>query len=75
MVLLISGTRNHQHGKMSLKVHQWHSYLDSNLQWSKGTSGMINKWEAVPGSGDLPDFLRLLGLWILENNLLIHHNS
>lgn len=65
MVLLTSGTRNHQHGKMSLKVHQWHSCLDSNLQWSKGTSGMINKWEAVPGSGDLtrlPEAIRVMDI-------------
>lgn len=62
---------NDQHDKIFLKIQYWHSYYGSNQHLSTWTKGPLSVGETIPGARHLFNYLELVRLWVLEENLLL----
>lgn len=60
---------NEQCGKLVLDVQQWHFYPDGNRQLFNWIYHPLHRREVMPGNGHLDDFLEMVRLWVLEENL------
>lgn len=60
-----------QHGMISTRVKQWHSYVGVDQQLTNWTQDALNKKKILPGAGTVVNYQRQVRSWILETVLQV----
>lgn len=55
-----------QHGTITLRVHQWHTYVGSNKQLSDWTSDPFDKRKIMLSTGNVTNYPKLVTSWLLR---------